>query len=415
MAWQERTISVDRLELGMYVCRLDRDWKDSPFHLQGFLLESEAQLADLKALCREVTIDVAQTRADVATRIIATTVQRATVAPTQNDELKSLKGHRNYSDLVRFHEELPKAKLAHDQLSAFSIRALNDVRAGRRLHVDEINQAVVPVVESVLRSADAVFWLNALRERSSYEYSHALNCTVLAVAFGRHLGFPEDMLVHLAVGGLLLDVGKAQLSDGLLMQIGPLTEAQVIEVRRHVDYSLAIVAASGNRSPEVEAMAGAHHERIDGSGYPHGLQGTEIPLFGRVAAIIDSFDAMSSDKPYRRGIARHEATGQLYRARNSLFQAELVEQFTQCIGAFPTGSLVELSTGEVAIVMAQNRSRALCPRVMVLTTADKQVRQNFREIDLTTVADLPNPDRRVRVLRALDPGSYGLDPTELYL
>lgn len=416
MAWQERTLDVDQLALGMYVCRLDRPWEGTPFWLQGFLIDSEGQIETLRSLCRQVTIDVAQSQAEARERLLRPAepivVHRQVEAV---DELARLQNSVRHVDRHSLADELPQARQAHAGLASFSVKAINDVRAGKRLHADEIVDAVVPVVQSVLRSADAVFWLNALQARSEYEYQHALNCTVLAVAFGRHLGFPETVLVNLASGGLLLDVGKAQVAKELLLYPGPLSEAQMIEMRRHVDHGLAIVVDSGNRSPEVEAMAGCHHERIDGSGYPRGLAGSDIPLFGRIAAIIDVFDALSSDRAYRPGIARHEATGQLYRARGSLFQAELVEQFTQCIGVFPTGSLVELSSGEVAIVMAQNRSRALFPRVMLLTTADKQLREDFRELDLLAAYEKAPREKRIKVLRALEPGSFGLNPAELYL
>ena len=417
MSWQERIIDVDHVREGMFVCRLDRPWEGTPFPLQGFLVSDKAQIDELKKLCEEVTIDVAQSHESARDRALNAPLPRKKQSKSGYNESDRVLLSRNvrHVDTVQMREELPQAQVAHDALKDFSAKAIADVRAGRNLHADEITEAVVPVVQSVLRSSDAVFWLNALQIRSEYEYQHALNCTVLAVAFGRHLGFPEKTLVEMATGGLLLDVGKAQVAEDILLNPGPLTEAQRNDVRRHVEFGLEIINSSGQASTEVLAMAGSHHERIDGSGYPKGLAGHDIPLFGRIAAIIDVFDALSSDRAYRPAVARHEATGQLYRARNTLFQAELVEQFTQCIGVFPTGSLIELNTGEVGIVMAQNKSRALCPRVMLLTTADKTLREDFREIDILAENQRAGSPTKLRVLRALDPGSYGLNTADLYL
>ena len=417
MSWQERTIGVESIREGMFVCRLDRSWEGTPFPLQGFLVNTQEEIQNLRKLCEEVTIDIAQTHEAVRDRALMAPLPRKKLARSgYSDADRALLSRAvRYEDRVDLHEELEAAGDAHESLKTFSARAIADVRAGRMLQADEVTEAVVPVVQSVLRSLDAVFWLNALQARSEYEYHHALNCTMLAVAFGRHLGFPEKTLVDMATGGLLLDVGKAQVSEDILLHPGPLSESQRNDVRRHVEFGLDIIRKTGNTSAEVLAMAGSHHERIDGSGYPKGLSGQDIPLFGRIAAIIDVFDALSSDRAYRTAVARHEATGQLYRARHTLFQAELVEQFTQCIGVFPTGSLVELNTGEVAIVMAQNRARALCPRVMVLTTADKELREEFREVDILGENTRAGETPRLHVLRALDPGAYGLNTAELYL
>lgn len=406
---EERQLPVEDLRLGMYVSRLDRGWDGTPFPLQGVLIRSIAELDTLRRLCARVTIDLDKSHAEVA-RVLREGPRAIGPSP-----LGPWHGKVQYVDTATLDEELPRARAAQAGLHGFMVDLLDDLRAGRHLVASEIAAAVVPVVESVLRSADAVFWLNALRHRSSYEYSHALNCTALSVAFGRHLGFPEPMLTSLAAGGLMLDLGKAQLPDEILDHPGPLDAEKFALVRRHVEYSVEILAQSGNRDRRVVDMVSAHHERFDGSGYPNRLRGAEIPLFGRIAGLVDSFDAMTSERPWRRGVSHHEALQRLYRDRNVLFQSELVEQFTQCIGVYPTGSLVELSSGEVAIVMAQNRSRHLCPRVLVLTTPDKVLASEFHPLELVTVADLPDDAGQRRIVATLPPGAYGLDPTELYL
>jgi HD-GYP domain-containing protein (c-di-GMP phosphodiesterase class II) len=411
MALSEITVAIEAVQLGMYVCRLDRPWDGTPYPIQGVLLEREEQIHELAALCDEVTIDVERCHTHITPRKRALSVRRP---PRPRDALDEMRGRAVYVDQATLVDELPAARIAYENLHGFASQVMADLRAGRALPALDLDKAVAPVVQSVLRCSDAVFWLNCLRQRSNYEYAHALNCTTLAVALGRHLGFPEDALVRLACGGLLLDVGKARLPAELLAQEGPLDEAQMQLARQHIAHGLDILGEIGERNPDVVAMVGMHHERMDGSGYPHGLRGVQIPLFGRIAAIVDSFDAMVSDRAYCKGMARHEALQELYRNRGTLYQAELVEQFTQCIGVYPTGSLVELSSGHIAIVMAQNRHRHLCPRVMLLTTPDKEVDPEFRQVELVDSAgDDGQPP--MRVLRPLPPGAYGLDPTELYL
>jgi len=270
------------------------------------------------------------------------------------------------------------------------------------------------VVESILRNADTLFWVNALQRHGSYTYGHAINCCALAAAFGRHLGLPPDALVDLAAGGLMLDIGKMRLPQALLDHPGALDEVGMKHVRKHVALGLDILGESKQSwSPVVVEMLRTHHERWDGSGYPDGLAGHDIPLSGRMAAIIDSFDAMASKRPHVPAHARHEALQELYRNRDRLYHGELVEQFTGCLGVYPTGSLVELSTGEVAVVMSQNPSRRLRPLVMLLTDAAKSQLRVFRQLDLMALRE--EVAAQVSIARALPVGAFGLDPAELFL
>jgi HD-GYP domain-containing protein (c-di-GMP phosphodiesterase class II) len=212
----------------------------------------------------------------------------------------------------------------------------------------------------------------------------------------------------------LLDIGKAGVPEDLLNSAESLSPDDLPRVRAHVQVSLKIMDEAGIHNPVVRDMVLTHHERIDGSGYPDGLTLTNIPLFGRIAAVIDSYDAMTSERPYRPAVSRHEALQQLYRAHETLYQSEVVEQFLQCLGVYPTGSLVELSNGKVGIVMEQNQARRLQPRLLLLLDANKERYARFPEIDLLQHAQA-HPDQPIRIVSALEPNAYGLDPRALYL
>lgn len=419
MEIQEHIVKVEHLKLGMFVCRLDRPWEGAPFIMQGFPIETPEQIRKLQALCSEVTIDVIQTRqwqqARLARESKAAGVkkQASEASRAMSRELMNLADRRVHVDSATVGEELPQARAAQHHLNAAAGDILDSARAGKPLAAKQVDAAVEPVVASVLRSADAMFWLESLRKRGSYEYSHALNCTLLAAAFGRHLGFTEEQMIQLASGGLLLDIGKTRLPQALLEHPGELDDEQRALMRTHVELSLEVLAPGAGARPEVLQMVGAHHERVDGSGYPKGLRGPAIPIYGRIAAIIDSFDAMVSERPHRRAISRHEALQQLYNQRDQLYQSELVERFIQCLGVYPTGSLVELSTGEIAIVQAQNRTRQLLPKVLVLTNPGKSLESRFRELDL--LLESAGEGDEIRIVRTVEPGAYGLNPSELFL
>jgi HD-GYP domain-containing protein (c-di-GMP phosphodiesterase class II) len=408
MQLQELKIRTDQVLAGMYVCRLDRPWTGAPFPLQGFVVDARDQLDWLHAHCESVWIDVERGRAP--SDAPAPVKRLPKVAGDQ------LLGSVRYVDRIDFNAELPAARAAHDNASRLAARILEDVQAGRKLDAAEVRAAAEPIVQSVLRNADTLFWVNTLQRDGRYAYSHAINCCALAAAFGRHLGLPEPLLVELASGGLLLDVGKARLPQELLSRPGPIDAGAMAQVRTHVELASRILDESaGSHSDEVKAMIRTHHERWDGSGYPERLAGHTIPLSGRMAAIIDSFDAMTSIRPHAPAIARHEALQELYRNRDRLYQGELVEQFTGCLGVYPTGSLVELSTGEVAVVMTQNPSRRLRPQVMLLTDAGKRLRHPFTALDLMQQPEGIPIDRQINIVRPLPVGAHGLDPAELFL
>jgi len=183
-------------------------------------------------------------------------------------------------------------------------------------------------------------------------------------------------------------------------------------VRGHVELGLQRLHAAGLSNPTLVEMIASHHERHDGSGYPGGRAGLAVPLAARMLGIVDSFDAMCSERPHQPAISRHHALQALYKQRDRLFQAELLEQFSQALGVYPTGSLVELSSGEVAVVMAQNAARRLFPRVTVLTRPDKTVDPAFPQVDLWS--DGGGEGRR-SIVRALPAGAYGLSLADFFL
>jgi HD-GYP domain-containing protein (c-di-GMP phosphodiesterase class II) len=411
MLIEERELRVAELRPGMYVSRLDRDWVGTPYLLQGFLVESQDDIAQLAQYCKTVVVDVGKSDSFVRG---ALTQPVASVTTGYEVPKLSAIGANPRPVLTRIEDEVPRASAALDNAHRAAHEIVLELRNGGRLDEQAVGEAVTPVVDSIVRNPDAFFWLETLRQHDSYTYSHAVNCCGFMATFGRHLGFPDEALRDLATAGLLLDIGKTAIPEPLLESNTALDEDQLGLVRSHLTHSVRLYDESGAANGQVRDMILTHHEREDGSGYPARLTGDEIPLFGRIAGIVDSYDAMTSARPYREPLSRYEALQVLYKQRGTLYQADLVEQFVQCLGAYPVGTLVELSTGEVAIVLAQNPVRRLFPRVMLLTDADKQLRATFEPLDLRDTWGAYDT-RQVSIRRGLKPGTYGLDPKELYL
>ena len=404
MVLEERQMLVGLLEKGMYVSRLDRDWVGTPFPFQGFEITSDEDIELLSAYCTSVFIDVQKSLINARPSLRVSSAPR-NVFPPRGPE---------YHNTVDIKEEIPRAREVHANLRALAERIADDVRSGRRLEPGVVREAIEPMVESLLRNSDALFWLMALMKRDDYMYSHAVNCSALAAAFGRHLALPREVLVELATGGFLLDAGMASLPSDVVQHGGKLDTEAMKLMRGHVQRSMEVLDQAGVTGKWARELVAAHHERHDGSGYPDGLAGDRVPLAGRMGGIVDTYDALRSDRPHRNGESRHGALQALYRARDRMFQAEVVEQFLQCLGVYPTGSLVELNTGEVGVVMAQNQVRRLRPRLMLLLDTEKKPYEPYRDVDLMQHG-IDLADGGVKIAQALEPGAYGLRPEELFL
>lgn len=408
---REFRISVGGLQPGMYVSRLDRPWLGTGFPLEGTLLRTVAEVEAIRAMCRHVFVDASR-GSSPELRFVEFDNPLMRQAGGQ-DEVDALR--RTYWNISRdFDSELGTARDAHDRLQHDIEAVMSDVREGQRLNAEALTDGVDTMIDSITRNPAALPWVLELRRKGDYVYQHALGCAVWAATFGRHLGLERHDLRELAVGALLCDVGKIRLQRTLLEDPQPLSDGNFHLMRSHVSESCRIVRETEGLSPIVVDMVMHHHERHDGSGYPRGLRGAAIPMTARIAGLIDTFDAMTSVRPYAVSKSPHEAVMELYDSRDRLFQAELVEQFIRTCGIYPTGSLVELSDGTVGVVMAINSLKRLRPCVMLLLGTDKQPLSQFRSVDLSEV-DTDASGQPLTVTTSLPADAYGLDRSLLFL
>lgn len=407
MELQEQEIDSADLQVGMYVCRLDRDWNGTPFPLQGVLIRTREDIDQIGQYSRRVWVDLEKSTGPATFHLHA-------LSPAQRSKPRSDSGLDDElgAQATSFDNEIQVSARLMDQLSERTNSFLGKLRRGETISEAEIDQVVEPVVRSLTRNPDAYFWLESLRSRHHYTYSHAVNCCALAAAFGRHLGFNDEEVKSLATGALLLDIGMGAVPPDMINHEGPLDEVGRAFVERHVSEGEERLRQSGLDDPIILEMMRNHHEHLDGSGYPDHKVNDDIPLPGKIAGLVDAFDAMTSERPYRSALSRADALQQLVKQRNGKRDADLVEQFVRCLGVYPVGTLVELNTGEVGVVMSQNPSQRLRPRVMMLTNANKQLRAHFIPVNLMDTKAQPAL-AKVHIMRSLSPGSYGLDPATL--
>ncbi|RLQ21642.1 DUF3391 domain-containing protein [Seongchinamella sediminis] len=402
-----QTVKVPTTDLtkGMFISGLDREWLGTPFVTQGFLLETDDDIQRVRDFCEHVWVDVHKCVYISAKLARHANGERRRIPLPEIFRGRELKA---YSDQAEWKEEHPRASRALDTLLDDITDIFDQVANAGKLDALRLKTAADPIIGSISRNPDACLWLGRLKQHDAYSYQHSLSVAIWAVALGRQIGLHKRDLRSLAIGGMLMDVGKLLVDPELLQADRELTQEETREMRHHVAHGLHLVKKSGIINQDVLDMVAFHHERYNGSGYPRGLRGDEIPAFARIAAIVDTYDAITSQRSYANAKAPADAIKVLYQARDKEFQAELVEAFIQAVGIYPAGTIVELTTGEVGIVVAESRTRRLLPKVILVLNRSKQHYPKPKLVDLQDTQGRYQ-DKPISIARSLEPGAFGID------
>ena len=429
MGVKQIKVDVNELTIGMFVSGLDRPWTQTPFPLQGFYIRDLDEIKQLKVHCNHVYIDVIKGSPPVRTKLkTLTPSNRAQVRASKASrvtDLAPLRIRRNVYNVTQPVEaEIGRARELHQQVYRAVGTVLSQIEQDHhQLPVKETRRAASAMVDSVLRSPDAFTWLTRVREKDEYTYSHAVRSAVWAILFGRHIGLPKPELDVLAMGVLLKDIGKTKLPKHLIEMSGrSATEQEAFE--KFVDYGVEILRKMPDVKPRVTSVVKTHCERVNGSGFPQHLRGDKIPLLGKIAGVVTFYDETTNPRN-QNPLSPSKAVGKLYEARGIEFQEELVVEFIRAIGLYPTGTLVELNTGEVAVVVEQNFERRLRPKIMVVLDAVKQRLHQPYIIDLAederekqrkmeSGKFLSTEIEAIEIIQDLQPGLYNIDMTELH-
>lgn len=437
------SVAVDTADLckGMYVSELDRPWLETPFVFQGFEISNQAEIDILRSSCDFVHVDVDRSNLTPAqSKVLKDAVSsgsrraRSSIpgkrAPGKwrlrirdlmlrydlsrylGGGQRDASGHYPISSTVR--REAGRASAAFEQACAFQRGMLKRVSKKGSVDIAATRRALRPIVDSILRNPNAVAWVIFSRKTTPDDYNRAVATSVWCIMFGRHLAFDRQQLDDLAVGGLLLDIGNLGLPEGLNIKIGELSAEQRKLQEEHVAIGVEILRASQHVPENVRDMVSCHQERADGSGYPAKLKGIETPSFGRIAAIADSYDAMTSESSYSSASAGYDAARELNNMRGREFQSEVVEQFLRAVGMFPTGSIVELNDGRIGVVLEQNPDNPLRPKVMLLF--DKS-HKPLSKPQIKQLRDLPTDAtsrKALWIVNGHEQGAFGIDPRKIF-
>ncbi|MGZ9059456.1 MAG: HD-GYP domain-containing protein [Burkholderiaceae bacterium] len=347
-------VAVENLKLGMYVVQLDRPWIGTSFPFQGFPLTSDDQIETLKSYCKTVFVDPDREEYVGEPRTAGRVVPAE--APARRD--------------MPVKAELALAAEIHKTCENALKTLLNILRAEGEIDSCALTGAMSAMIKTVQRSPDAMLLLHALSERDTYELARAIDTSILMVTFAQHLGLPHDRVEALGLAGMLLDVGMTMLPQHVVDAFN--SDAAVDDglIETHVLHSVELIRSARGLPPGVDVIVSLHHERQDGEGYPHGLAGDQISTDGSIAAVVDAFSKLTVPRPKGSCLAPSSALNQLHKQRDCAFDPLVVDQFIQCIGIYPVGSVVELNSGEIGVVIAQNAQWRLLPRVAVICDAN---------------------------------------------
>ena len=354
-----KKIATAQLRKGMFIHDLNCGWMESPFVRNQFKLGSKDDISKIAGLgVKELYIDTSKGL-------------DAPEAPSRRQVQESLDSeiHEVLSEstpeekTVSVQAERKAAEQVEKEAKRVVTDIMEDARLGKQIELEKVNPVVEGMVESIFRNKDALLSLGRIRQMDQYTFQHSVGVCVLMTSFAKVIGLERDVITKIATGALLHDIGKTQTPDHILNKPGKLTDEEFAIMRDHVVQSRELLAETKNIDPVSLAVAAEHHERYDGSGYPNKLAGDDISIYGQMAAIVDVYDAITADRCYHEGMEPTAALSKILEWSKFHFNPLLAQQFIQCVGIYPVGTLVRLKSDRLAVVVEPGRDTLLKPTV----------------------------------------------------
>ena len=395
-----KKIAIYQLSVGMFIHDLDSAWLEHPFLCNRFKISAAGTINTIKNLgVKHVYIDTKRGK-DVDDAPTADDVKRN----IHYRMFHSLSGQSPHSRQTSTTEEALVATSIYKEAQSVVHDLMRNARLGKQVQVEKVEPLAEKIIDSVFRNKDALISLTRIKSKDQYTFMHCVSVCALLTSFARDMGFHRTQMREIAIGALLHDIGKTYIPDVILNKPGKLSKEEFELMKEHVLYSRDILQEYPNISETSIHIAEQHHERIDGTGYPYGLTQTQLPKTSQMAAIVDVYDALTSVRCYKDAWEPTYTLGKLLEWSPMHFGSELVQKFIRVLGIYPVGSLVELDSGKVGIVIEQGEADYLKPVVRLVYDTHRNHYIQAKDLDL-------GKNTQEHIHAAVTPQKYHINPS----
>lgn len=395
---QYQKVPVREIKVGMYVRGISRQKRIADL-TPGLITSPQTVIHLVSMGIEEVIIDMARSKVVASEKPVAVAVP-PTIEPSEMIMETPVEPETKTAQRERLQHLYGEAKSLQSKL----VLALKE---GEHIDVAPLEAMADELVDSIFTNVDAMIYLSRIRDKDTYLMEHSLNVGMLLANFGRFLGLPRPILKELLVGGLLHDTGKIMIPDEVLHKPGKLTPEEFGEMKKHVEYGIRFLEHATGITPIMLRVVAHHHERLDGMGYPRGLTAPQLDQISRMSTIVDVFDALTADRCYKKGMPAVQAFRILMQGGGTQFDDILVNKFIKCMGVHPTGSVVRMKSGRLAMVLERNDRAPLRP---VIKLVYDPIQQCYLDLAPINLAETPVDEIEITV----DPREYNIDIRHYY-